>query len=104
VVGDVRSDGLDQEGTGTIHLAHDQIGPAAMGLVVRASGTPVAESLRRVVAEIDPRQPIHDVQTLDRVVRRSASTRTTLMTLLVALAGPALKAVRVSPTEALRQE
>jgi hypothetical protein len=98
VVGDVRNDALDQEGTGTIYLAHDQIGPAAMGVVLRSSGRPasamgappLAESLRRLVAEIDPAQPIHDVQTMDQVVRRSASSRTTLMTLLAAFAGIAL--------------
>jgi predicted permease len=91
VVGDVRSDRLDQEGTGTIYLAHDQIGPAAMGLVASAPrGPSLAEPLRRLVAEIDPTQPIHDVQTMDQVVRRSASTRTTLTTLLASFAGLAL--------------
>jgi putative ABC transport system permease protein len=90
VVGDVRSDGLDQAGTGTIYLAHDQIAPNALGLVVRSSGAPLGETIRRIVAEIDPAQPVDEIETMESIVRRSASTRTTLMALLGAFAGLAL--------------
>jgi putative ABC transport system permease protein len=88
VVGDMRSDALDQEGYGTIYLAHAQIGPPGMSLVVHAPSGPqaLAEPLRRAVLEIDPAQPIHDVVTLEAIVRDSVAARLTVMRLLSAFA------------------
>ena len=88
VVGDVRDDALDQEGYGTIYLAHAQIGPSGMSLVVHAPSGPraLAEPLRRAVLEIDPAQPIHDVVTLEAIVRDSVAARLTVMRLLSAFA------------------
>jgi predicted permease len=88
IVGDVRSDALDLAAEGTIYLAHAQVGPAGMALVLEAPGGPLAlaEPLRRALVEIDPAQPLHDVMTLERVVRDSVGARLTVMRLLSAFA------------------
>jgi putative ABC transport system permease protein len=63
----------------------------AMDVVVRTAGDPApfAMTLRRVVSQIDPDQPIADVRTMDEWIGRSVASRrftTLLLTLFSGLA------------------
>jgi putative ABC transport system permease protein len=58
----------------------------ALALVVRTSGDPatLASSVRGAIAEIDPAQPIYDMQTLEQLVAKSLGQRRfTLMLMLL---------------------
>lgn len=64
----------------------------AVAVVLRTHGDPTAvmASVRRAVAEIDPRQVIYAVQTLDEVVSSSLAARRLSMILLSIFAGLAM--------------
>ncbi|HYY72924.1 MAG TPA: ABC transporter permease [Candidatus Bathyarchaeia archaeon] len=61
-------------------------------LVVRTIGEPlqIQEEMRRVVAGIDPQEPLNDVMTMSEIVDRETSQTTTQATLLSGLAALAL--------------
>jgi putative ABC transport system permease protein len=61
-------------------------------LVVRTAGEPtaLASAVRRVVASVDPEQPISDLRTMDEIVDLDVADRQQQMTLLGAFAGLAL--------------
>jgi predicted permease len=61
-------------------------------LVVRTSGDPIAlaPAIRRIVARVDPEQPIAAVRTMDEIVDLEVADRHQQMTLLGAFAGLAL--------------
>jgi predicted permease len=73
VVNDVRQYGLASAPADEIYLPFDRRGPLAATLLIRTAGDPMALAgpIRRIVAGLDPGQPVSRPQALDDV--RSAS-------------------------------
>lgn len=103
VVGHIKQWGLDADRKGAVEAQFEypfmQLPEKLMPLtadvvavVLRTEGDPAAvmDSVRRAVAELDPREVIYNVQTLDEVVSRSFAARRLSMILLSAFAGLAL--------------
>jgi putative ABC transport system permease protein len=101
VVSSVREDGLDKEPPPIIYVPITQLPDSLallllrflpINLVVRADGDPAALTgpVERQVWAVDPRQPVTDVQTLERVVAKSLGTSRFTMSLLGLLAALAL--------------
>jgi putative ABC transport system permease protein len=61
-------------------------------LVVRVKGDPaaLAPAVRRIIASVDPEQPVSAVRTMDEILDRNVQDRTQQMTLLTAFAALAL--------------
>lgn len=70
VVGDVRGAGPSAEPEPGIYLPHAQVPYAQMNVVVRTTVDPItlATAVRREVLRIDPRQPVHSITTLERLL------------------------------------
>lgn len=87
VVGDVRGFALDEPPLPTMYWPVAQIRDTpALAIVVRTQNDPaaLAGSVRSAIAEIDPAQPIYDMQTLDQLVSKSLGQRRfTLMLMLL---------------------
>jgi ABC-type antimicrobial peptide transport system permease subunit len=67
--------------------------PAAPeNLIVRTTGDPLALAgdIRRIVADVDPAQPVSAIRTMDDIIDLDVADRHQQMTLLVAFAGLAL--------------
>ncbi|HEX7090301.1 MAG TPA: ABC transporter permease [Longimicrobiales bacterium] len=92
VVGDVKHDGLDVAIEGAIYRPLAQFPRPAMTVVLRTTGDPLAlaRAARAEVLALDPLQAVRDLTTVEAVVRRSVSTRSTLMALLAGFAAIAL--------------
>jgi predicted permease len=93
VVGDVRGYGLDQPARAEMYWPVAQIGNTPeLAVVVRTTGDPLslAPAVRAVLAELDPTQPLHDLQPLERVVAASLGQRTFILTLMLVFAAVAL--------------
>ena len=79
VVGDVAHHGLDRKPGYQVYVPQTQWAWAegTLTLVVRAAGDPaaLAQPIRRIVREVDPRQPITAVATYDSIVSGSTGTR-----------------------------
>ena len=88
IVGDVRHDGLDRAVVGAIYRPLEQFPRRGMTIVVRTAGDPlaIAESVRAEAAAMDAAQPIRRLAAMDDVVRRSVTTRETIMRLLAGFA------------------
>jgi putative ABC transport system permease protein len=87
VVGDVRGFALDEAPLPTMYWPVAQIrGTPALAIVIRTQSDPIelAGAVRGAIAEIDPAQPIYDMQTLDQLVAKSLGQRRfTLMLMLL---------------------
>jgi putative ABC transport system permease protein len=61
-------------------------------LILRTKGDPtaLAPAVRRVIASVDPQQPVSDIHTMDEIVDLNVADRQQQMTLLGAFAGLAL--------------
>src|SRR4030095_8003182 len=85
IVGDVRMRSLTRSAMPTVYRpqAPDQALRSAT-LVVRTHRSPLAlaESVRQVIQEIDPSQPVANVRTLDDVVDASVAQRRPTLVLL----------------------
>jgi len=85
VVGDVRHDQVAIEATPVIYIAfHQHPGSARMSLAARTTGPPMAalEAVRQRIRSVDPRIPIYEITTLDRLVNNSiAESRFTTLLL-----------------------
>jgi putative ABC transport system permease protein len=95
VVRDVRESGYEYTGKAAVYLPFEQIpGMWALPehLVARTSVDPasLATAVRRVIAQVDPEQPVSAVATMDEIVDRSVADRRQQMTLLTAFAALAL--------------
>lgn len=79
IVGDVRHHGLDVPVAAQVYVPHAQWAWAEtqMALVVRTSGdlAALATAVRAALREIDPAQPITDVQTYEAVIAGTTATR-----------------------------
>jgi putative ABC transport system permease protein len=86
VVGDVRGYGLDEAPQPEMYFAMAQVRDAsAMALVVRTRGEPMAliGNVRAAMAELDPGQPIFDLQPVDHLVSSSLGERRFTLTLML---------------------
>jgi predicted permease len=103
VVGHVKQWGLDADAKSAIEAQFDfpfmqlpeklmPLAADAVAVVLRTEGDPTAVmgSVRRAVAEIDPREVIYNVQTMDEVVSNSFAARRLAMILLTVFASLAL--------------
>jgi predicted permease len=86
VVGDVRGFALEEPPLPTMYWPVAQIrATPALAIVVRTQGDPAAlgSAVRGAIAEIDPNQPIYDMQTLDQLVAKSLGQRRFTLTLML---------------------
>ena len=103
VVGHVKQWGLDADATSAIEAQFDYpfmqlpeklmpLAADAVAVVLRTEGdsTAVMGSVRRAVEEIDPREVVYNVQTMDEVVSNSFAARRLSMILLGVFAALAL--------------
>jgi predicted permease len=95
VVKDVHERGYELEMKPGVYIPYQQIPDTwaqPENLIVRAKGDPAALSgaVRRVIARVDPEQPVAAVRTMDEILDRDVEDRTQQMTLLSAFAGLAL--------------
>ena len=86
IVGDVRYDSLTDEAPPMVYFPLPVLTYSSMTLVLRTTGDPadMAPTVRRVVHEIDPNQPISDVRTMDQVMAKTVG-RARFNTLLLGL-------------------
>ncbi len=84
VVGDTHLEGLDTEPEPAMYFPFQQSPMPYMTLVVRTAGdaAALADTVRRIVAEVDPDQPVTGVATMDRVLADSLNRRRFSMLLL----------------------
>ncbi len=84
IVGDTHLEGLDTVPEPEMYFPFRQSPMPYMTLVVRTSGdaAALADTVRRLVAEIDPDQPITGVTTMDQVLSDSLTRRRFSMVLL----------------------
>ncbi len=95
VVEDVQERGYDLAMKPGYYVPVAQQGPDGFYvdyLVVRSKGQPTSltPSIRRIIANVDPEQPISNVQTMDEIVDLNVADRRQQMTLLGAFAALAL--------------
>ena len=92
VVGDVRNQGLDREPRKQVYLPMTQSPTAGMALVARTNQDPmaVANTIQRVIWEVDPSQPIYEVSTMDQILARAVFLPRLSTTLLAVFALAAL--------------
>ena len=94
VVQDVRERGYELEMKPGAYVPHAQALTVStpQHLVVRTAGDPlaVAPAIRRVIAGVDPEQPVSAVRTMEEILNLNVVDRTSQTTLLGAFAGLAL--------------
>jgi len=95
VVKDVRERGYEPELKSGVYIPYVQFPDTwavPESLVVRTTGDPVAltSAVRRIIAGVDPQQPVVAVRTMEETLNRTVEDRTQQMTLLGAFAGLAL--------------
>jgi predicted permease len=95
VVKDVHERGYELEMKPGVYIPYPQFTETwaqPESLVVRTKGDPtaLAGAVRRIIASVDPEQPVAAVRTMDEILDRDVEDRTEQMTLLGAFAGLAL--------------
>ena len=98
VVGDVRVRGLEQTSEPQVYLPATQQADSSLinyppkDLVVRSAGAAgtLAPAIRRIVAAVDPEQPVSDVRTLTEIVDDETASRMTQLRLLGVMSAIAL--------------
>ncbi len=86
VVGNVRGFALNEPPLPTMYWPVAQIrSTPALAIVVRTQGdaAALAPTVRTAIAEIDPAQPIYDMQTLEQLVAKSLGQRRFTLTLMM---------------------
>jgi predicted lysophospholipase L1 biosynthesis ABC-type transport system permease subunit len=98
VVGDVRVRGLERESEPQVYLPPRQVPDGWLilyspkDLAIRTSGDPraLAPAVRRIIARLDPEQPIANVRTLDEIVDAERAPRLVQLRVLGAFAALAI--------------
>lgn len=98
VVGDVRVRGLERPSEPQVYVPYKQVrdstlmGYAPKDLVVRSAAPPgaVLPAIRRVIASVDPEQPVSNVSTMTEIVADETASRATQLRLLGVLSAIAL--------------
>ena len=94
VVGDIKENQLSLEAAPAVYWSHLQLGTDSMGttLVLRTEAAPqdVIPAARRAIAELEQKQPIAQVLTMEEVIANSVSPQRFNLTLIGVLAAIAL--------------
>jgi putative ABC transport system permease protein len=92
VVDDVRDETLDEAPNPTVYYPHAHLTYNRMVILVRSDRNPLgaADSLRRVIRNIDPAQPIADVRTMQEVIAETFSRQHFSTLLLAGFSGASL--------------
>lgn len=96
IVADVRQMGIDEPVKAEMYFPHQQItdwfGYTPRDLAIRTTGdtTSLVGSVRQVIREVDPNQPVSNVATMAEVLGEEAAQRRMGMIMLVAFAALAL--------------
>ncbi len=97
VVGGIKSNALDVENRPTIYFSAQQTPTPGTTLVIRSQlpVNTITEEVQRIVARIDPDEPVYNVTPLQTFVDRSVKTRRLVasLTTIFAVAGIALAAL-----------
>ncbi len=92
VVGDVRHQGLDENGRREMYLPYDQAAVSGFFIVARTNGDPseMATTLRGAVWNVDRDQPVAQIETMEGLIGRSVSQPRTQAHVLAVFAAMAL--------------
>lgn len=92
VVGDVKNDGLGNPTVPELYLLAAIANVESMHFVIRSARPPssLVPDIRRVVRNLDPEQPIHEVATMREIVRKSLTLERAASVLTAFFAGAAL--------------
>ena len=92
VVADVHNQGLDREPRKQVYLPLRQSPTAGMAVVARTTTDPaqMANTIQRVIWDVDPGQPIYELSTMDQILARAVFLPRLSTTLLGAFALAAL--------------
>jgi putative ABC transport system permease protein len=92
VVGDIRHNGLTAEPRPTVFLAQSQVPGYYTYLIVRTAMEPkqMAEAIRREIRQVDPKQPVTNVQPMQQYVSGALARPRLYAVLLGAFAALAL--------------
>jgi len=92
IVNDVHQSGLDEEAAPHIYVSYKQLVPQRTGLVVRTAVDPLslAGDIRSQIREIDPDQPIYNVNSMTALMSEKVAPRRLNLVLLGAFAGLAV--------------
>jgi putative ABC transport system permease protein len=84
IAGDVREDSLEKDPAPTVYYIHSQLPGVSMYFVVRAAGDPLllAAPARRVIHDLEPKQPLSEMDTMQKIVRETFSRQTFIALLL----------------------
>jgi putative ABC transport system permease protein len=85
VVGDVKEGSVDKEPQPTIYYNQGRMPSGSMVFTLRAQTDPLTlvEPARRIIAELDPAQPVADVRTMQEIVGETYARQRFSATLLV---------------------
>ncbi len=88
IVQDVRYDGLTGTVEPAIYLTLDQMPPKNLDILLRTTVEPgsLASAMRKAVTDIDPDQPLFDVETMDERMSQSVAQRRMMMLLIASFA------------------
>jgi putative ABC transport system permease protein len=92
VVADVHNQGLDRDPKKQVYLPLKQSPTAGMAIVARTQQDPmsVANTIQRVIWDVDPGQPIYELSTMDQILARAVFLPRLSTTLLASFAIAAL--------------
>jgi predicted permease len=77
VVGDIRHDGVDNDGVPHIYFSIYQAGSKVMAVVVRSPGDPqrLGEAIRSEIQTVDPKLPVFGISTFGSILATSLAPR-----------------------------
>jgi putative ABC transport system permease protein len=92
IVADVHNQGLDKDPRKQVYLPLRQSPSAGMAVVARTSSDPMAmaNTIQRVIWDVDPGQPIYEMSTMKQIMARAVFLPRLSTTLLAAFAAAAL--------------
>jgi putative ABC transport system permease protein len=92
IVADVHNQGLDKDPRKQVYLPMRQSPTAGMAVVARTQQDPlqVANTIQRVIWDVDPGQPIYELSTMDQILARAVFLPRLSTTLLASFAIAAL--------------
>jgi len=92
IVADVHNQGLDREPRKQVYLPLRQSPTAGMAVVARTNQDPgaMANTIQRVIWDVDPGQPIYELSTMDQILARAVFLPRLSTTLLATFAVAAL--------------
>ena len=93
VVGDVRMRGPEQQSEPQVYLAYKQtedgqsfFNPKALVIRTSIPATTLVPAVRRIVAQVDPQQPVSNVKTMSSIVSDVTAARSVQVRVLIAFA------------------